>query len=87
MHPVTTPAGREEQGTSLYSSYTYTPHAACTPAGAVPRGSFRRLLHAGIAGSGLLWASQLAPRPAWAGPGRGGHREGRRKQRLSKRND
>ena len=26
-HPVTTPAGREEQGTSLYSSYTDPPHA------------------------------------------------------------
>ena len=27
LHRVTTPAGREEQGTSLYSSYTDPPHA------------------------------------------------------------
>ena len=33
----------------------------CTLAGAVPRGNFRRLLQPGIAGSGLLWASQLDP--------------------------
>ena len=33
----------------------------CTPAGAVPRGNFRRVLHAGIAGSGRIWASQLRP--------------------------
>ena len=32
---VTTPAGREEQGTSLYSSYTDPPHG--TPAGAVAK--------------------------------------------------
>ena len=49
----------------------------CTPAGAVPRGNFRRLLQTGIAGSGLLWASQLDPQPAWPGPGRGGHCGGR----------
>ena len=42
---------------------------------------YRRLLHAGIAGSGRIWASQLALQPAWAGPGRGGQRGGRRKQR------
>ena len=36
---------------------------------------------AGIAGSGRIWASQLALQPAWAGPGRGGQRGGRMKQR------
>ena len=35
----------------------------------------------GIAGSGRIWASQLALQPTWAGPGRGGQRGGRRKQR------
>ena len=76
---VTTPAGREEPGTSLYPSYNDPPDAPR------PRqcqgGHFRHLLHAGIAGSGRIWASQLALQPAWAGPGRGGHRGGRRKQR------
>ena len=76
---VTTPAGREEPGTSLYPSYNDPPDAPR------PRqcqgGHFRHLLHAGIAGSGRIWASQLALQPAWAGPGRGGQRGGRRKQR------
>ena len=31
----------------------------CTPRGQCQRGHFRRLLQTGIAGSGLLWASQL----------------------------
>ena len=76
---VTTPAGREEPGTSLYPSYNDPPDAPR------PRqcqgGDFGRLQQAGIAGSGRIWASQLALQPAWAGPGRGGHRGGRRKQR------
>ena len=72
---VTTPAGREEPGTSLYSSYTDPPHAPRPRV--MPRGNFRRLLHAGIAGSGRIWASQFAPQPAWAGPGRGGRCGGR----------
>ena len=49
----------------------------CTPRGQCQRGHFRRLLQTGIAGSGLLWASQLDPQPAWPGPGRGGHCGGR----------
>ena len=72
---VTTPAGREEPGTSLYPSYNDPPDAPR------PRqcqgGHFRHLLHAGIAGSGRIWASQLAPQPAWVGPGRGSQRGGR----------
>ena len=72
---VTTPAGREEPGTSLYPSYNDPPDAPR------PRqcqgGDFGRLQQAGIAGSGRIWASQLALQPAWAGPSRGG----RRKQR------
>ena len=75
LYQVTTPAGREEPGTSLYPSYTDPPHAPRPRV--MPRGNFRRLLHAGIAGSGRIWASQLAPQPAWAGPGRGGHCGGR----------
>ena len=76
---ATTPAGREEPGTSLYPSYNDPPDAPR------PRqcqgGDFGRLQQAGIAGSGRIWASQLALQPAWAGPGRGGQRGGRRKQR------
>ena len=76
---VTTPAGREEPGTSLYPSYNDPPDAPR------PRqcqgGDFGRLQQAGIAGSGRIWASQLALQPAWAGPGRGGQRGGRGKQR------
>ena len=49
----------------------------CTPRGQCQRGHFRRLLQTVIAGSGLLWASQLDPQPAWPGPGRGGHCGGR----------
>ena len=49
----------------------------CTPRGQCQRGHFRRLQQAGIAGSGLLWASQLDPQPVWPGPGRGGHCGGR----------
>ena len=75
LYQVTTPAGREEPGTSLYPSYTDPPHAPRPRV--MPRGNFRRLLHAGIAGSGRIWASQFAPQPAWAGPGRGGHCGGR----------
>ena len=36
---------------------------------------------ASMAGSGLLLASQLGSYSAWAGPGRGGHREGRQGRR------
>ena len=72
---VTTPAGREEPGTSLYPSYNDPPDAPR------PRqcqgGDFGRLQQADIAGSGRIWAIQLDPQPAWAGPGRGGHRGGR----------
>ena len=34
-----------------------------------------------MAGSELLWASQLGSYPTWAGPSRGGHREGRQGRR------
>ena len=76
---VTTPAGREEPGTSLYPSYNDPPDAPR------PRqcqgGDFGRLQQADIAGSGHLWASQLGSHPPRSGPGRGGHRGGRGKQR------
>ena len=36
---------------------------------------------AGMAGSGLIWASQLGSYPTWAGSGRGGHPEGRQGRR------
>ena len=75
LHPATTPTGREEPGTSLYPSYNDPPDAPR------PRqcqgGDFGRLQQAGIAGSGRIWASQLALQPAWAGPSRGGHCGGR----------
>ena len=74
LHRVTTPAGREEQGTSLSLLILFIHRPTpCTPCGQCQRGHFRRLLQTGIAGSGLLWASQLDPQPAWPGPGRGGH--------------
>ena len=78
---VTTPAGREEPGTSLYPSYNDPPDAPR------PRqcqgGDFRRLCRAGMAGFRVPGGSQLEGHPSYAacgGQGRGGGRGARRER-------
>ena len=61
LHRVTTPAGREEQGTSLYSSYTDPPHA--------PRAGSAKEATSGVScrpespGPGYSGAASLPPSP------------------------
>ena len=57
-HRLTTPATREEQGTSLYLRSILTPRGECQ------RGHFRRLCRVGMAGFRVPCGSQLGGQPS-----------------------
>ena len=61
---VTTPAGREEPGTSLYPSYNDPPDAPRPRQCQGQGGDFRRLCRAGMAGFRVPCGSQLGGHPS-----------------------